>query len=86
MMTTATTVLAQVDSSVGGKTAVNFAGAKNLIGTFHQPELVLADPLVLGSLPEGDYRAGLAEAVKMGVILRPDLFERMENGTTGIRE
>ena len=73
-----TTVVAQVDSSVGGKTAVNFAGAKNLVGTFHQPMLVIADPVTLDTLSPRDLRAGLAEAVKMGVILRPDLFEAME--------
>ncbi len=73
-----TTVVAQVDSAVGGKTAVNFAAAKNLIGTFHQPRLVIADPSLLATLPARDFRAGLAEAVKIGVTLRPDLLEHLE--------
>jgi 3-dehydroquinate synthase len=73
-----TTVVSQVDSSVGGKTAVNFAGAKNLVGSFHQPDLVIADPATLATLSTRDLRAGLVEAVKIGVTLRPDLLERME--------
>jgi 3-dehydroquinate synthase len=72
------TVIAQVDSSVGGKTGVNFAGGKNLIGAFHQPALVVADPRLLGTLSPRDYRAGLAEAVKIGVTLRPDLLASLE--------
>ncbi len=75
-----TTVVAQVDSSVGGKTGVNFARAKNVIGTFHQPELVLSDPNLLSTLSVRDYRAGLAEAVKVAITLRPDLLKSMENG------
>ena len=75
-----TTVVAQVDSSVGGKTAVNFSRAKNVIGTFHQPDLVLSDPALLSTLSARDYRAGLVEAVKVGITLRPDLLERMEKG------
>lgn len=63
-----TTLLAQVDSSVGGKTGVNAAGGKNLIGAFHQPEFVLVDPAALDSLPDREYRAGLAEVLKYGVI------------------
>lgn len=78
------TVVAQVDSSVGGKTAVNFAGAKNLIGTFYQPRMVVCDPALLQTLPNRDYRAGLAEAVKIGVTLRPDLMEHMEANVPGI--
>jgi 3-dehydroquinate synthase len=81
-----TTVTAQVDSCVGGKTGINYAGAKNLIGTFHQPELVICDPAVLETLPDRDYRAGMAEAVKVAVTLRPDLMEWMERGRRELRD
>ena len=70
-----TTLLAQVDSSIGGKTGVNLAIGKNLVGTFCQPQMVLADPAVLRTLPERELRAGLFEAVKCAVIGDPDLFE-----------
>jgi 3-dehydroquinate synthase len=73
-----TTVLAQVDASIGGKTGVNLRAGKNLLGTFHQPLVVLIDPLVLSSLPEREFQAGLYEALKCGVIGRPELFERLE--------
>lgn len=63
-----TTLLAQVDSSVGGKVAVNFGGLKNNIGTFYQPDAVLIDPTVLNSLPERDYKAGLGEVVKYALL------------------
>jgi len=63
-----TTLLAQVNSSVGGKTAINTAAGKNLVGAFHQPVLVLADPLALNTLPARDVRAGYAEVVKYGLI------------------
>ena len=73
-----TTLLAQVDAAVGGKTGVNLASGKNLVGAFHQPALVLIDPRTLESLPEREYRAGLQEVVKHGVIRSPELFEYME--------
>jgi 3-dehydroquinate synthase len=73
-----TTLLAQVDSSVGGKTGVNRPRGKNLVGMFHQPALVVADPETFATLPEREYRAGLAEVVKYGVILDADLFETIE--------
>jgi 3-dehydroquinate synthase len=69
-----TTLLAQVDASLGGKTGVNLATGKNLIGSFHQPVAVLIDPDVLGTLPEREYRSGLYEIVKAGVIREAALF------------
>ncbi|MCB1686182.1 MAG: 3-dehydroquinate synthase [Pseudomonadales bacterium] len=69
-----TTLLAQVDSSVGGKTAVNHSAGKNLIGSFHQPALVLADLDLLNSLPDREFRAGLAEVLKYGVIADSEFF------------
>ncbi|MGB6802743.1 MAG: 3-dehydroquinate synthase family protein, partial [Candidatus Sulfotelmatobacter sp.] len=73
-----TTVLAQVDASVGGKTAVNLGAGKNLLGTFHHPRTVLIDPEVLRTLPNREYRAGLYEALKCGIIGDLDLFLRFE--------
>lgn len=73
-----TTFLSQVDSSVGGKTGVNLASGKNLVGVFKQPELVLADPQVLSTLPDREYRSGLYESLKAGVIRNPRIFEFME--------
>ena len=73
-----TTLLAQVDASVGGKTGVNLATGKNMVGAFHQPKLVLIDPNVLETLPEREYRAGVQEVVKHGVIRSAELFEFME--------
>jgi 3-dehydroquinate synthase len=72
-----TTLLAQVDAAVGGKTGVNLVSGKNLIGSFHQPLVVLIDPDVLRSLPEREYRAGLYEIVKAGAIRDAELFHFM---------
>jgi 3-dehydroquinate synthase len=69
-----TTLLAQVDAAIGGKTGVNLAIGKNLIGSFHQPLAVLIDPAVLDTLPEREYRAGLYEILKAGVIRDAPLF------------
>lgn len=73
-----TTILAMIDSSIGGKTGVNHARGKNLIGAFHQPRLVLIDPTVLSSLPRRERAAGWAEAVKHGVIADAALFADLE--------
>jgi 3-dehydroquinate synthase len=72
-----TTLLAQVDSAIGGKTGVNHALGKNLIGSFHPPSLVVADPVVLGTLPRREFRAGLYEVIKYGVISEPALLDRV---------
>lgn len=79
-----TTLLAQVDSSVGGKTAVNHARGKNMIGAFHQPNLVLADTDSLRSLPDREYRAGIAEVIKYGVIKDPTLFQFLDDERAAI--
>jgi 3-dehydroquinate synthase len=73
-----TTLLAQVDSSVGGKTGVNLLEGKNLVGVFHQPSLVVADVLTLRTLPEREFRSGLAEVVKHAMIADADLFRMLE--------
>lgn len=73
-----TTLLAMVDASIGGKTGVNHPGGKNLIGAFHQPKLVLIDPDTLGTLPAREFRAGMAEVVKYGVIGDAELFDLLE--------
>jgi 3-dehydroquinate synthase len=73
-----TTLLAQVDSSVGGKTGVNLPQGKNLVGSFHQPRLVLCDLETLGTLPDREFRSGLAEIIKYGVIYDAALFHRLE--------
>ena len=73
-----TTLLAQVDSSVGGKTGINTRFGKNLVGAFHQPKLVLADTQTLATLSERDMRAGYAEVVKYGLIDQPDFFSWLE--------
>ena len=73
-----TTLLAQVDSSVGGKTAINTRAGKNLIGAFHQPSLVLIDPLVLDTLPDREMRAGMAEVLKYGLLGDAAFFAWLE--------
>jgi 3-dehydroquinate synthase len=73
-----TTLLAQVDSSVGGKTGVNLKAGKNLVGAFHQPRLVLCDLDTLKTLPKREFRAGLAEVIKYGIIYDEPLFHRLE--------
>ena len=73
-----TTLLAQVDSSVGGKTGVNHSGGKNLIGAFHQPLAVLADTDTLATLPDRELRAGLAEVIKYGCVWDPLLFDWLD--------
>src|SRR5579864_7786034 len=73
-----TTLLAQVDAAVGGKTGVNLVSGKNLVGSFHQPLVVLIDPEVLKTLPEREYRAGLYEIIKCGVIRDAVLFEMLD--------
>jgi len=75
-----TTLLAQVDSSVGGKTAINNAYGKNLVGAFYQPGLVLIDTDLLKTLPERQVKAGYAEVLKYGLIDRPDFFEALDGG------
>src|SRR5437868_5728275 len=73
-----TTLLAQVDSSVGGKTAINHARGKNMIGAFHQPVAVICDVATLDTLPERELRAGLAEVIKHGAALDADFFSWLE--------
>lgn len=73
-----TSLLSQVDSSVGGKTGINTRHGKNLVGVFHQPDLVLADSSVLDTLSKREFRAGYAEVVKYGLIDKPDFFEWLE--------
>ncbi len=79
LVQTPTTLLAQIDSSVGGKTGVNHPLGKNLIGAFHQPSLVVIDPETLHTLPPREMRAGLCEAIKYGVIRDRKLFDRISH-------
>jgi 3-dehydroquinate synthase len=79
-----TTLLAQVDSSVGGKVGVNLRAGKNLVGAFHQPRLVLCDLDTLRTLPDREYRAGLAEVIKYGIIRDASFFRRLERQMTGL--
>lgn len=78
-----TTLLSQVDSSVGGKTAIDFGGVKNIVGSFWQPKGVLIDPDTLSTLPARQISAGMAEIIKMAATFDRDLFERMESYRTG---
>lgn len=73
-----TTLLAQVDAAVGGKNGVNVDGYKNMAGTFNQPQFVLCDPDLLATLPDREFRAGLAEVIKTAVIADPQLFAALE--------
>ncbi|HRA90504.1 MAG TPA: 3-dehydroquinate synthase [Planctomycetaceae bacterium] len=79
-----TTLLSMVDSSVGGKTGINHPRGKNLIGAFHQPVGVIIDLETLNSLPDREYRSGLAEVVKYGVILDAEFFEYLEHNVAGL--
>jgi 3-dehydroquinate synthase len=79
-----TTLLAQVDSAIGGKVGVNHPLGKNLIGAFHPPRLVVADPTLLATLPRREFRAGLYEVIKYGVIANPALLDRVSNSLTAL--
>ena len=81
-----TSVVAQVDSSVGGKVGINLPEAKNMVGSFYQPAGVFIDTATLETLPEREYRSGLAEVVKYGVILDAEFFEYLENNAAAINQ
>lgn len=80
-----TTLVAQVDSAIGGKTGVDLPEGKNLIGAFHQPQMVIADPLTLRTLPARQFRSGLYEVIKYGVIGDAELFEFLERKLPELR-
>jgi shikimate kinase/3-dehydroquinate synthase len=84
-VTVPTSLLAMVDASLGGKTGADLPEGKNLIGAFHSPRFVLADPLTLNTLPEAEFRSGLAEVVKHGVISDPGLFNFCDQGWKNIQ-
>lgn len=81
-----TTLLAQVDSSIGGKTGYNLKEGKNLIGTFYQPKFIISDSLFIDTLTEREYKSGLAEAIKAGCIMDRELFELIENNKMGVEK
>jgi 3-dehydroquinate synthase len=81
-----TTLLAQVDAAIGGKTGVNLVSGKNLIGSFHQPLVVLIDPALLDTLPEREYRAGLYEVIKCGIIRDAPLFQFLAGQRSAVLE
>jgi 3-dehydroquinate synthase len=80
-----TTLLAQMDAAIGGKTGVDLVAGKNLVGAFHQPVAVLVDPDVLDTLPEREYRAGLFEVIKCAILGSPELFELMRGRPDDVR-
>ncbi len=79
-----TTLLAQVDAAIGGKTGVNLTSGKNLIGSFHQPEAVLIDPALIDTLSDREYRAGLYEIIKAGIIRDPELFSFLQKSSAQV--
>ena len=81
-----TSLLAMSDSSIGGKVGIDVPWGKNLLGAFHQPALVLIDPNVLDTLPENEFRAGMAEVVKHGIIRDKELFVYIESAAGGFEE